>query len=105
MMIWLNDFEKRKAISAASFEMFVKILAPFAPYCAEELWSALGKKKSVHLETWPQYDPALVKEEEFDLVIQVNGKTRGTVKARKGISEEEARELVMREERIKNFTA
>ena len=93
MMILLNDFEKRPTISAASFEMFVKILAPFAPYCAEELWSALGKKKSVHLEAWPQYDPALVKEEEFDLVIQVNGKTRGTVKARKGISEEEAKAL------------
>jgi leucyl-tRNA synthetase len=57
-----------------------QLLAPFAPYAAEELWRVdLGQTGSVHLSAWPAYDPALVVEETLTLVIQVDGKVRDRV--------------------------
>ena len=79
-------------------------MAPFAPHISEEMWHQLSNKKSIHLEKWPKYDKRLVVEDEFDLVIQINGKTRDVVKARKGISEEEAREMALESEKVKKFT-
>ncbi len=57
----------------------VLMLAPFAPYLAHELWELLGESSNLLREPWPQYDPALAKEEEVEIVIQVNGKNRSHV--------------------------
>ena len=94
----------RKRINNSTIQQFLLLLAPFAPHLSEELWHELGNKKSIHLEKWPKYDKRLVVEDEFDLVIQINGKTRDVVKARKGISEEEARKLALESEKVKKFT-
>jgi leucyl-tRNA synthetase len=57
-----------------------QLLAPFAPYAAEELWRVeLGEPSSVHTSAWPGFDPALVIEETVTLVIQVDGKVRDKV--------------------------
>jgi leucyl-tRNA synthetase len=59
------------------------LLAPFAPFAAEELWrEVLGNPSSVHLQAWPTFDPALVVEDTVTLVIQVNGKVRDRVEVR-----------------------
>ena len=55
------------------------LLAPFAPYLAHELWEMLGEKGSLLKAPWPKYDPALAKEEELEIPVQVNGKLRGRV--------------------------
>ncbi|MEK7583179.1 MAG: leucine--tRNA ligase [Patescibacteria group bacterium] len=61
-------------------EVFLKLLAPFAPHLSEEIWhNVLGKKTSIHLESWPVYDPALIKEDMAMIAIQVNGKTRAVI--------------------------
>ncbi|MBI3685316.1 leucine--tRNA ligase [Candidatus Azambacteria bacterium] len=104
MMVLLNEMEKQNQLSVASRESFVKLLAPFAPFLAEELWRPLGNKKSVHGEAWPKHDPKLIAEEEFDLVIQVNGRVRDVVKAHKGISEQNARMAALQSEKVKKFT-
>ena len=57
----------------------MKLLAPFAPHIAEELWYAAGNSTSIHQEAWPAFDPALLKDENVTIVIQINGKTRGEV--------------------------
>ena len=55
----------------------VQMLAPFAPFVAEELWrTELDETTSVHLSAWPTHDPALVVEDTVTLVVQVNGKVR-----------------------------
>lgn len=56
---------------------FVRLLAPFAPHLAEELWHDLGGTESVHLEPWPEYDAELMKEDLVTIAVQVNGKLRG----------------------------
>ncbi len=63
-------------------ETLVKMLAPFAPHMAEDLWSALAPEAgSVHLQPWPVYDPQALVTEHFTLVIQINGKVRAQLEA------------------------
>lgn len=58
-------------------EKLVLMLAPFAPFTAQELWSDLGKHGEVFLQQWPDYDPELAQEELAEMPLQVNGKLRG----------------------------
>jgi len=86
-------------VDAAAWEEAVQslllMLAPLAPHIAEELWEKTGRPYSVHLQSWPSWDPELAKEEEITLVVQVNGKVRDRVQAPAGISEGEAKELAL----------
>ncbi|MEA2631693.1 MAG: leucyl-tRNA synthetase, partial [Chloroflexota bacterium] len=62
-----------------AMETFTLLLAPLAPHIAEELWQALGHDQTLAYEPWPTYDPALLKDEEIVIPVQVNGKLRGRV--------------------------
>jgi leucyl-tRNA synthetase len=57
-------------------EPFVLILAPYAPHVAEELWQVLGHAKSLAYEPWPAFDPALVRDDEIEIPVQINGKVK-----------------------------
>ena len=57
-------------------ETFVRLLAPFAPHIAEELWSKLGHKETLAYAPWPSFDPVLAQEDTREYVVQVNGKVR-----------------------------
>ena len=89
LMICLNAVEG-KGVSATTKEKMLKIIAPFAPHIAEELWHETGHKDSVHLTEWPGYDEKLIKETEVSVVVQVNGKYRGTVTVPTGLGQKEA---------------
>ena len=60
-------------------ETFTLLLAPLAPHIAEELWQILGHDETLAYEPWPTYDPALLKDDEVEVPVQVNGKLRGRV--------------------------
>ncbi len=70
---------KDSPVYAEGVRALVLLLAPFAPHMAEELWQQLGQTGSVHLAPWPSFDPAALVSDEITLVIQVMGKTRGTL--------------------------
>jgi len=57
-------------------ETFVKLLAPFAPHLAEELWSKLGHEGTLAYASWPCFDPAMTQHDTQEYVVQVNGKVR-----------------------------
>ncbi len=84
-------------------EKILILLSPFAPHIAEELWEKLGHNESIFKEKWPEYDPALVKDEEIELVIQVNGKLRDRIEVSSDISEAEAKKIATESEKVKNF--
>ena len=69
------------------------LLAPFAPHIAEELWHNLGHENSIHLQTWPELDPDALVVDEITLVIQIRGKTRGTIQVPANSSKEELEKL------------
>jgi leucyl-tRNA synthetase len=79
----------------------VLLLAPFAPYLAHELWETLGEKSNLLRAPWPKYDPALAKEEEIEIPVQVNGKLRGKVLVPAEASQELVEELALADEKVK----
>lgn len=79
LMILLNKLEKEVQINKDHFQTLLKIIAPFAPHVADELWSILGARKSIHIEKWPSFDPKLLVSDEVKIAVQVNGKVRGTI--------------------------
>jgi leucyl-tRNA synthetase len=84
-------------------ETMLLLLSPFTPHIAEELYTDLGNKPSVSEQKWPVWDEDLAKEEEVELVIQVNGKLRGKVMIPRGLSDEEIRKLSLEDEKVKAF--
>jgi leucyl-tRNA synthetase len=79
----------------------VLLLAPFAPYLAHELWETLGEKGSLLKAAWPKYDPALAKEDELEIPVQVNGKLRAVVVVPAGASEEIILEAALADAKIR----
>jgi leucyl-tRNA synthetase len=83
MMEFVNEWEKGGALEVADLDAFIKILAPFAPFLADELYANLKtrnpKSRSVHVENWPSWDEALVKVESIMIPVQINGKVRDQV--------------------------
>ncbi len=76
------------------------LLAPFAPYMAHELWEMLGEAGSLLRAPWPKYDPALAKEEEIELPVQVNGKLRSHIVVPADAADETVRERAVSDEKI-----
>jgi leucyl-tRNA synthetase len=83
MMIFLNAAEKAPAIRRATLEDFLRLLAPFAPHLAEEIWSRLGHTGSISDAGWPKADPEKLIETTVEVIFQVNGKVRSTAKVAK----------------------
>lgn len=85
-------------------EVLALLIAPFAPHVAEEFWSMLGKKNSIFREKWPAYNSELVRDEQVELIVQVNGKMRSKISVPAGITEREAFNIVDRDQKIKKIT-
>jgi leucyl-tRNA synthetase len=87
---------KDSLIYAEGIDTLLRLLAPFAPHIVEELWQMLGHSDSIHQQDWPSYDPSALVVDEIALVIQIMGKTRGTIQvpaqADKAMLEQYARE-------------
>ncbi|MBD1826859.1 leucine--tRNA ligase [Microcoleus vaginatus GB1-A2] len=81
----LNDAKcKDSPIYAEGINTLIRLLAPFAPHIADELWHNTGNSESVHTQTWPSVDPSALVTDEITLVIQIMGKTRGTIQVPSG---------------------
>ena len=90
LMILLNEVEKHP-LDLEGRRMFLKILAPFAPHLSEELWHELDPKaESIHVSSWPKYDPKLCVEKEITLIVQINGKIRASIELPAGTTQKEA---------------
>ena len=79
LMEFVNAFTSAEVRPRSAMETFTLLLAPLAPHAAEELWQILGHDQTLAYEPWPTYDPALLKDEEIEIPVQVNGKLRGRV--------------------------
>ena len=86
----LIDMAKKGGVDKKTLETFVILMAPFAPHISEELWSQLGHEDSVFHETWPTYDENAMKDDEKELAVQINGKTKCVVTLPADVSKEDA---------------
>jgi len=93
MMILVNEMEsafaKSYGVAKKDFELFLKILSPFAPHMTEEIWHFLGHKTFLSLEPWPKADVNKMRELEVRMVVQINGRVRAIFMAVLGASQDE----------------
>jgi leucyl-tRNA synthetase len=98
-------YAEEAGISAAAMpqilERMALLLAPFAPYLAQEMWEELGHEGPIFRQSWPAFDPQLAKEEEAEVVVQVNGKLRSRISVPFGMIEDELIARAMADEKIK----
>jgi len=88
-----TDGERTAAFEAAC--LGVQMIAPFAPHLGEECWELLGRSSLLARAPWPSHDEALITEDEFELVVQINGKVRDRLMVPTGAAEDRVRELVL----------
>jgi leucyl-tRNA synthetase len=79
LMEFVNAFRAMDVRPKSAMEKFTLLLAPLAPHAAEELWQILGHDRTLAYEPWPGFDPALLRDDEIEVPVQVNGKLRGRV--------------------------
>ena len=99
----MNHFQKAKTITLSTAKTFLKLLAPFAPHIAEELWVRLGEKPSITNAPWPTFDSSKLVQEEIKVMVQVNGKLRGDIIANKSASKEEVFSAAKSNEKVLPF--
>jgi leucyl-tRNA synthetase len=101
MMIFVNEISKFDVLPKIVMEKFVKILSPFAPHIAEELWSRLGHNTSVSFESWPAYDEKKLQMKLVTVVGQVNGKVRTKIEVENDTDDKTILELIKKDEKVK----
>src|SRR6185369_6289357 len=94
-MIFVNHALPAGGVSRDALSRFVRVLAPFAPHAAEEMWDALGGEGLVAHAPWPDYDPALCEEATATVVVQVNGRLRARIELSAPDDERAAREAAL----------
>jgi len=106
MMEFLNEFSNCKLqIANEEMKVLIRLIAPFAPYLAEELWEKLGGEGSVHWAKWPKADSKYLVEDKTEIVVQVNGKLRGriTVNQKQGIIKKEIEKLAPEDSKVAKY--
>ncbi|HTK05050.1 MAG TPA: leucine--tRNA ligase [Candidatus Eisenbacteria bacterium] len=91
LMILLNEWYAAEGGDKEFVSAYLRMLSPFAPHLAEELWALIGNDTSIALAPWPSHDEALVKDDTVSIVVQVNGKVRDRIEADAGLAEEDAK--------------
>jgi len=91
------------SLDKKDFADFLKILSPFAPHLAEELWITVGFNGLCCNQKWPAYNTKLIKEEKVLLIVQINGKVRDKIEVNADITQKEAEKIVLKSEKVKQL--
>ena len=103
MMIFLNLATKKGKITSDTAGVFTKILSPFAPHVAEELWQILGNNKSLAYEPWPPFNEEYLKEDSFSYPVSFNGKMRFNIELPVSLTKDEIIKIVLADERSQKW--
>ncbi len=95
--------EEQRSVSASLVEPLAIMLAPFAPHFAEECWERLGHADSIFESRWPVSDPSLARDEEIELVVQVNGKVRARLRVPPGLTKDDVVARALDDETVQRF--
>ncbi len=86
----LNEMAKKGQVDKETLETLVILLAPFAPHISEELYQELGHTESVFTAKWPEFDEKAMEDDEIEIAVQINGKTKTVISVAKDIAKEDA---------------
>ncbi len=91
------------AVFRFAIEKVLLLLSPFSPHVAEELWEVIGNRPSIFEQKWPEWDEDAAKEEQIELVVQVNGKLRSKIMISAGTPDDEIKRIALEDNRIKEI--
>jgi leucyl-tRNA synthetase len=100
LMEYLNELQRRPALHLAEARAFALLLAPLAPFIAEELWARLGQPYSVHQQRWPEYDADLAAPLRLAVPVQIGGKTRDVLEVPAESTEAEVLSAALASEKV-----
>ena len=104
MMILINEWDKKNNILESEYKILLKLLAPFAPHIAEELWHQLGEQNSIHLSTWPKYNTNMLVDDIVTMGVQINSRIRAEISISKDATKEEIEKKALSIPRIIELT-
>jgi leucyl-tRNA synthetase len=104
MMIFTNLAIKKGRLSRKSADAFIRVLSPFAPHLAEEIWNMLGHGDSIAAAPWPPFDESMLQEDRFEYPVMINGKLRFKIMLPLDMEEREIREQVLAHETALKWT-
>ncbi len=93
LMTFANYLSNLDKIPTSLYETFLKLVSPFAPHLAEEMWARLGHDTLIVKETWPVGDAKLAIENTVTIAVQINGKMRGTIEVERDLDKEKVIEI------------
>jgi leucyl-tRNA synthetase len=109
LMNEITSFEPRSGedhdVFKFAIERVLLLLSPFSPHIAEELWEAVANSPSIFEQGWPEWDEEAAKEEQVELVVQVNGKVRAKIMISAGTPDDEIKKLALEDQKIKEIVA
>jgi leucyl-tRNA synthetase len=103
LMKYMNMLAAAPDIARAELDALSRMLAPFAPFLAEELWERLGGTGSIHTQPWPEADKAALADEVETIVIQVDGRVRDRIELPTGLQEAEVASRAAETARVRSF--
>ena len=108
MMECVNELYKLKTSGfsqewQASIESLIKLVQPFAPHMAAELWQQLGHETQLDFEDWPKWDDAKIVSDNLIIIVQVNGKLRAKLEVAVSASEDEIKNLALTDENVEKY--
>ena len=99
LMVFNNLAIKKGKVTKKTAETFSKILSPYAPHIAEELWSLYGNEETLAYEPWPEVDESLLQEDTFEYPVSFNGKMRFLIELPLDIQQADIEKAVLADER------
>ncbi len=105
LMMCANEMQAAECIPRDLFSIYIRLLTPFAPHVAEELWEVTGEKGTASTASWPVFEEALTKDHVVQLAVQVNGKLRGTISVPADIENAAAKEQATTEPNVAKHLA
>ena len=94
MMATVNTIYELGKITKDELKIFARLLAPFAPHLAEEIYSELGETELISLAKWPEYDESKTVDNEIEMPVQINGKVKCVITVSKDLSREAVLDLL-----------
>jgi leucyl-tRNA synthetase len=98
-----EDKERHAGAVREGLETVVRLLSPFVPHVAEELWSALGHEGGLEKAGWPAWEEAALVEDEKMLVVQINGKVRGKITVSASADDAAIRAIALADSNVERF--
>jgi leucyl-tRNA synthetase len=101
----IDELPDWNATSKEGLSILLRLLSPIAPHLTHALWRGLGFGEDVLRAPWPEPDPAALEQDEVELVVQVNGKLRGSIKVPKAADKEAIQRLALSNDNVQKFVA